>query len=391
MKEDPTETGKRTEGGLYIGLMSGTSLDGIDAALMELTPGGKGRCVGTLEYEWDRDTAERLKALIEGRNRDFSEALLLHRLAGEGFAGAALALVSKMNLAPSDIRAIGSHGQTVLHLPDKGVTLQLGSGAVISSLTGIDTVTDFRMKDMAHGGQGAPLVPPFHDALFRRGDGTVIVLNIGGISNVTLLRPGEKARGWDTGPGNTMLDLWYRKSGNEGNYDRGGEFAAEGTISRALLDDFLREPYFRKKPPKSTGRELFNLSFIERSLENLRAEGTGLPSPAGTERTLLRLTAITVAMSIKGELREGEQALILAAGGGVHNALLMADLRECLEDLSVNASLGTAEDAGIDSDFLEAEAFAWLAWCRVNGVRPQLSSVTGAKEDSVPGALYLGR
>ena len=180
MKEERA-TGKETEGGLYIGLMSGTSLDGIDAALMEFTPEGKGRCLGTLEYGWDRDTSERLKALIEGKNRDFGEALILHRRAGEGFAAAALALVRRMGLRPMDIRAIGSHGQTVLHLPDKGVTLQLGSGAVISSLTGIDTVTDFRMKDMAHGGQGAPLVPPFHDALFRREGETVIVLNIGGI------------------------------------------------------------------------------------------------------------------------------------------------------------------------------------------------------------------
>jgi len=391
MKEDPGCTEKLTEGGLYIGLMSGTSLDGIDAALMEFTPEGKGKCLGTLEHEWDKDTSERLKALIEGRNRDFGEALVLHRLAGEGFASAALALVRKMKLTPSDIRAIGSHGQTVLHLPDKGVTLQLGSGAVISSLTGIDTVTDFRMKDMAHRGQGAPLVPPFHDALFRREGETAIVLNIGGISNVTLLRPGEKARGWDTGPGNTMLDLWYRKSGNAGAYDRGGEFARRGTVSPALLEDFLSEPYFRQKPPKSTGRELFNLSFIERSLSHLQDKGAAAPSPADTERTLLRLTALTIAKSIREELNDGEHARILAAGGGVHNALLMEDLRECLRVLSVNATLGTAEDAGIDSDFLEAEAFAWLAWCRINGVRPALSAVTGAAEDSVPGALYLGR
>ena len=391
MKEDLTASGKRTEGGLYIGLMSGTSLDGIDAALMEFTPEGKGKCLGTLEYEWDKGTAERLKALIERENRDFGEAIILHRLAAEGFAAAALALVRKMSLRPSDIRAVGSHGQTVLHLPGDGVTLQLGSGAVISSLTGIDTVTDFRMKDMAHGGQGAPLVPPFHDALFRRDGETVIVLNIGGISNVTLLRPGEKARGWDTGPGNTMLDLWYRKSGNEGNYDRGGKFASRGTICNALLDEFLREPYFAARPPKSTGRELFNPSFIERALQSLKEKGDESPSPEDIERTLLRLTSITIAMSVRGELHEGEHAQILAAGGGVHNALLMDDLRECLKSLSVSAPLGTAEDAGIDSDFLEAEAFAWLAWCRVNGVRPALSAVTGAEDDSVPGALYLGR
>ncbi|MDD6546417.1 MAG: anhydro-N-acetylmuramic acid kinase [Pseudomonadota bacterium] len=389
MKEERA-TGKETEGGLYIGLMSGTSLDGIDAALMEFTPEGKGRCLGTLEYGWDRDTSERLKALIEGKNRDFGEALILHRRAGEGFAAAALALVRRMGLRPMDIRAIGSHGQTVLHLPDKGVTLQLGSGAVISSLTGIDTVTDFRMKDMAHGGQGAPLVPPFHDALFRREGETVIVLNIGGISNVTLLRPGEKARGWDTGPGNTMLDLWYRKSGNAGAYDRDGKFAQSGSISEALLEEFLREPYFAARPPKSTGRELFNLSFIERSLKSLSARGIALPSPADVERTLLRLTAITITMGIRDALNDGEHAEILAAGGGVHNALLLDDIRECLLNLSVCADLGTAEDAGIDSDFLEAEAFAWLAWCRVNGVRPDLSAVTGASVDSVPGALYLG-
>lgn len=187
-----------------------------------------------------------------------------------------------------------------------------------------------------------------------------------------------------------MLDIWYRKSGNAGAYDRDGKFAQSGSISEALLEEFLREPYFAARPPKSTGRELFNLSFIERSLKSLSARGIALPSPADVERTLLRLTAITITMGIRDALNDGEHAEILAAGGGVHNALLLDDIRECLLNLSVCADLGTAEDAGIDSDFLEAEAFAWLAWCRVNGVRPDLSAVTGASVDSVPGALYLG-
>jgi anhydro-N-acetylmuramic acid kinase len=362
---------------LYIGLMSGTSMDGIDAALVEFDD-SSAKVLQTAGHPYPADLRESLLAAISiPVDQEIQNIAELDQAIGECFRDAALSLLAQADVSPADITAIGSHGQTVRHQPNADIpfTLQVGDPNIIASGTGITTIADFRSADIAAGGQGAPLAPFFHEWLFRSHGVRRAVLNIGGIANVTLLSEHAASIGFDTGPGNTLMDAWTRKHHNT-PFDRNGEWASSGTVNADLLDRFLSDPYFAATPPKSTGFEAFNLRWIE-------AADTNAIDPADVQATLCQLTALTVADAIATFAAQTSE--ILVCGGGVHNLALMERLRNSLDPMTV-ASTATA---GLDPDWVEAAAFAWLAMRRMQGLPGNLPSVTGAREAVQLGTIHL--
>jgi anhydro-N-acetylmuramic acid kinase len=296
---------------------------------------------------------------------------------GKLFAEAVLTLMHQQSLEASDIMAIGCHGQTVWHEPqsDAPNTLQIGDNNQIAAATGVTVIGDFRRRDMALGGQGAPLVPAFHQALLMDSAERRMVLNIGGIANLSLLIPGQPVRGFDTGPGNMLIDAWiWRNKGLP--YDKDAAWARSGQVVPALLELMLSDPWFALPPPKSTGREYFNLSWIEQQLQRFPAL-----APQDVQATLTELTALTIAQQV--QLNDGCDRL-LVCGGGSRNPLLMARLATHLSGTEV----GTTDEAGISGDDMEALAFAWLAFRTLNGLPGNLPAVTGARDMSVLGAIY---
>lgn len=359
---------------LYIGLISGTSMDGIDAALVRFDDASH-QILQTHEHAYparlreDLATAQQDTAL-----RDLAAIARLHQQVGEVFADAALALLGKAGIKPTDVAAIGSHGQTVRHEPnlDRPFSLQAGDGAVIAAATGITTIANFRGKDIELGGQGAPLAPAFHEWQFRTAGTSRVILNIGGIANVTLLPAGSApATGFDTGPGNTLLDAWYRRH-HGGPFDRDGAWAAAGKVNDELLQRLASDPYFSAAPPKSTGFEYFNLHWLE-------AHGIEALAPADVQATLCALTAKSIADAVAGTAAD-----VLVCGGGVHNATLMRDLRAALPGTAVDSTA----TAGLDPDWVEAVAFAWLAMRTLHGLPGNLPSVTGASRAAVLGQTH---
>ncbi len=360
--------------------MSGTSLDGVDALLVDFGAAQPQVCAsGHTPYPPELRTE-----LLELSHASHPE---LHRLAqldvalGELYAASVQRLLEEAGTGAAEIEAVGSHGQTVRHHPHgpHPYTLQLGDPNLIAERTGITTVADFRRRDIAAGGQGAPLVPAFHAALFRHPDYTRVVLNLGGIANITVL-PREHqlpVTGFDTGPGNALLDGWSaRHRGTP--YDAGGHWAGGGTALAPLLERLLDEPYFTLPPPKSTGRELFNLAWL-----NERLDGTEVPQDV--QATLLELTAVSVAQAIAGHAAETKEVLV--CGGGVRNSALMERLAAHLAPCTV---LSTAE-LGVDPQAVEAMAFAWLARETLAGRPGNLPAVTGAAHPVILGGIYRGR
>ncbi len=363
--------------GYYIGLMSGTSMDGIDAALVSF---GERRVeiVATHERPYSETLRHALrKAVAMPVDRPIDNIGALDRQVGECFRDAAAELLAGSNVAPRDVVAIGSHGQTVRHQPGglRPYTLQIGDPALIARGTGITTVADFRSADIAAGGQGAPLVPPFHDWLFGRGASDRVVLNVGGIANITILEAGDaQVRGFDTGPGNTLLDQWSLRHRGE-PFDRDGAWAATGTCNSDLLERLLAYAYFRLEPPKSTGVEEFNLAWLAHF-------GTESLAAADVQATLAELSARTVADAIARHAPG--VAELFVCGGGAHNLDLMARLRRNLPDTQI----ATTAAAGLDPDWVEAVAFAWLALRTMNGETGNLPSVTGASRKVVLGTIH---
>ncbi len=364
---------------LYLGLMTGTSVDGIDLALVS-TADDVITIVDASESPIPKTLTATLKSLMVPGDNEIDR--LGH--AGVELAAAQAEAVSEFlaikNLAPTDIRAIGMHGQTVRHRPSSKhpFTLQIGDASVLAERTGIDVIADFRSRDIAAGGQGAPLVPPFHEAILGR-ELRQVVINIGGISNVTVLAGGgergnRSVSGFDTGPGNALLDLWCEAHTGQA-YDTGGAWAASGTVSAPLLESMLSEPYFEAPPPKSTGREAFTKSWLDEHLA-----GRELPA-ADVQATLMDLTAACIADGIDrwGDLPE--RAVVV--GGGRRNHRLMERLQSRL-----SMPLLLAEDVGIDGDALEAAAFAWLAYRFISGLPGNATAVTGATGERILGALY---
>lgn len=399
----------RPTDGLFIGLMSGTSLDGVDAVLARLPPlgtnsfasampGASGADRATagaesrsnslvLAHAWAAFPtplhAELLSLQQEGPNELQRAALAANALA-DLYAQLVQQLLAKAGVTAHEVRAIGAHGQTVRHRPELGYTLQINAPARLAEACGIDVIADFRSRDVAAGGQGAPLVPAFHAGLFRTPDADRVVINIGGMANVTELPadPERRVRGWDTGPGNCLLDGWIGRCKGLA-YDADGNWADSGSVDQALLAALSAEPWLALPPPKSTGRDLFNLDWL------LRHDAVLAKLPqADVQATLAQFTADTIAAAIL-EQSPGTRELIVC-GGGARNTDLLARLGS-----SVNAdrpqtprTVSTSDAHGLPADQVEALAFAWLAQCHLAGHFGNLVSVTGARGARVLGARY---
>ena len=363
-------------GDLYIGLISGTSMDGIDAALVEFEKSSL-QILQTRDYAYPPELRDRLiNAMQQPEKCTVDDIGELDRRTGECFRDAAKALLDDAGVAASAVTAIGSHGQTLRHQPDaeRPFTLQIGDPTLIATGTGITTVADFRRADLAVGGQGAPLAPIFHEWLFRKSGSGRTILNIGGIANITILADDRATTGFDTGPGNTLMDAWTRKHRNE-TFDRNGEWAASGSVDTELLKRLLSDSFFSATPPKSTGFEQFNLKWLE-------AAGAAAIDAGDVQATLCALTAASVSNAITAFAVDTKELLV--CGGGVHNAELMRRLGECMPavDLSSTAT------AGLDPDWVEAAAFAWLAMRRLQDLPGNLPSVTGAQRAVTLGAIH---
>lgn len=364
---------------LYIGLISGTSMDGIDAALLETGEEGF-NLAGACTHAIPRRIRDDLATLITSRRPSASLAWQLDRSLGEVFAEAALSLLEKQGRRAAEVSAIGSHGQTVAHHPaGGGYSVQIGDPNVIAERTGITTVADFRRRDLAAGGEGAPLACAFHRAAMSLPDRERSVVNVGGIANLSVLSPGGEVVGFDTGPGNTLMDLWAQRHLGA-CMDRDGAWADSGTVDDALLARLHADPYFEKTPPKSTGREYFNMDWLDR---HLRSEAPA-PDPADVQSTLCAFSGGTIARAI--EKFASASIEVLVCGGGAHNRKLMEFLGARLWP----RTLDTTARVGIHPDWVEAAAFAWLARQTLSGAPGNLPSVTGARRPVVLGAIHPG-
>lgn len=367
-------------GELYLGLISGTSADAIDVALVSFQP--QPQLVAALATPYPAALRPRVLALARDKAEiSLDELGTLDVELGHAFADAALSLLERERIDAAAIRALGSHGQTVRHKPTLAApyTLQLGDPNVIAERTGITTVGDFRRRDLAAGGQAAPLVPGLHAALLADRQQDRVVLNLGGIGNITALPrdPAAPVLGFDTGPANCLMDGWSLQQRGIG-CDRDGEWAASGKIDETLLADMLAEPYFSQSGPKSSGREVFNQDWLQRQLGSVRRD------PADVQATLLALSARSIAAAIRRDAPSAQQVLV--CGGGVHNGALMRALAAALAPVAVHS---TAR-CGVDPDYVEAMAFAWLARQRLCGLPGNRADVTGARGPRVLGAIYFG-
>jgi anhydro-N-acetylmuramic acid kinase len=365
---------------LYIGLISGTSMDAIDAVLASFDDGCS--ILATHSHPMSASTLEKLRHLVlHPDEAGLDQIGTLDTALGHEFAAAALALLETGGVHPAGVHAIGSHGQTVFHSPSGPLpfTLQLGDPNIVAVVTGIQTVGDFRRRDIALGGEGAPLVPAFHQAVFRDESEPRVVLNIGGIANVTVLIPGAEVAGFDTGPGNTLMDAWARlKLGQP--YDRGGEWAAAASVDEELLEALLLHPFFGRSWPKSTGIEDFNMGWLQGILDDLRQPR----EPAVIQATLCALTARTAADAIRQACPD--PGTLFICGGGAHNLTLTRQIGEHLGDWR----LAPTDDLGIGIDWVEAAAFAWLAHRNLAGLPGNIPAVTGASREAVLGSLFRG-
>jgi anhydro-N-acetylmuramic acid kinase len=363
----------------FLGLISGTSVDGVDAAICEF---GDRSCkvIAAQIFAYPPKIAERVQQLIAAGEGRLAEIGAVDVVIGRFFADCALALIRSARLKPGDIVAIGHHGQTIWHQPDppEAFSWQLGDPNSIAAITGIDTVADLRRLDMALGGQGAPLVPAFHDWLFANEDMARVILNLGGIANVTALIPGRPVLGFDTGPANTLLDTWVRRHRDE-PFDADGAWAGSGIVDQLLLETFLEDPYFARPAPKSTGRELFNADWLDDRLSAC----TQTVSDVNVAATILELTARTIVDAL-ASLDLPDYQLIVC-GGGARNGTLMQRLGEL-----AGHEPATTADFGLDPDHVEAAAMAWLARARIDGEPGNLPTVTAARQPAVLGGLYSG-
>ncbi len=359
---------------LYIGVMSGTSFDGVDVVLCRIA---KGRCTLLQAYThpFPKALKDSLLESIATQKSSLQQIGSLHRRLGTLFAEAVRALLRRHTVHPKSITAIGLHGQTLWHDPEGTYpfSLQLGDANTVAAQTGIDVVTDFRNKDIALGGQGAPFAPAFHRFVFRDLPSSSCVANIGGMANITILS--EPLLGYDTGPGNVLMDLWISQH-RQTDYDNDGAWAQSGNVDNALLQHFLQDPYFLQKAPKSTGREYFNAAWLNNKLKQRHIK------PVDVQATLLELSA----QSLYREISKFHCKRVLVCGGGAKNSYLMQRLKALLS----NVTLHPTEHYGVNSDFMEAMAFAWLAYKRVHCEAVDLKAVTGARSNAILGGIYAG-
>lgn len=370
---------------LYVGLMSGTSVDAIDSALVRCDPSGV-EILATHEHPIPDDIKRQIAELSHSGADEIERMGALDRKLGLLFADAALQLLATTNTQPRQVKAIGSHGQTVRHRPPSATalgqaasfSLQIGDPNTIAENTGITTIADFRRRDIAAGGEGAPLAPAFHTAAFSKPGVNRVVVNIGGIANATFLNGSELRMGFDTGPGNTLLDHWIaRRRGQP--FDRDGEWSATGRIHPALLQRLLAHPYFQKTGPRSTGKEDFNLAWLEGRLTDFSEVAA-----EDIQATLVELTCTSITRAIQSSPPVATEIYI--CGGGSHNAHLMARLSAQLAPATVTSTAAI----GIDPDWVEAATFAWLASRTLEGLSGNSPRVTGAAGPRILGGIYQG-
>ncbi|RUO38046.1 anhydro-N-acetylmuramic acid kinase [Pseudidiomarina aestuarii] len=365
----------------YLGLMSGTSMDGLDIVLADFVP--RPQLHAHHHFPLPARLADQLDALTRSQANEMHLAAQLDRQFAEFCADCVLTFLAQQNISIEAIRAIGSHGQTIRHAPAAATpyTVQIGDPNTLAALTGIDVVADFRRKDVALGGQGAPLVPAVHHALFAEPNTARVVLNLGGIANLTWL-PGQASDvlGFDTGPANTLLDFWWQAQHPNASktYDVDGAFAQQGTVQAEVLEQLLADPFFLQPPPKSSGRDYFHLGWLQQQVAQLDRY-----APADIQRTLVELTAITVAKAMSTWLPARPQQ-VFVAGGGTFNPVLMEALRQHLADSQVHS----IAELGMHPQHLEAFAFAWLAHAYMEKIPGNLPAVTGARRSAVLGGLY---
>jgi len=356
----------------YIGIMSGTSLDGVDVVLCEIDA-NTCTLISSLEYPISLELKSDILTMIEGKHTLKQVGAIDHRL-GLLFTQAVGALLIRENIEPSSVTAIGSHGQTLWHEPngEHPFSMQLGDPNILTSKTGIAVIADFRRKDVALGGQGAPFAPASHEFIFNNINSSVSVVNIGGMANITVLD--KKPIGYDTGCGNVLLDMWMEK--HQGHaYDKDGEWARSGRVVYTLLDLMMSDSYFMQPYPKSTGREKFNEAWLYTMLNSL-GERSPRPTDVDVQRTLLELTAL----SISNEVLRFNRDIVMLCGGGSKNSFLV----ERLKVLMPNVEVVIAQNA----DEIEAMTFAWLAYKRVHKEKVNLKDVTGASDNAILGGIY---
>ena len=365
---------------LYIGLMSGTSLDAIDGAILNFE-NEQPKIIGTESFPLPVNLKEELLHYFESPDEtDIRKLGRLDRELGECFADTAVQLIAKSGIDTSTVVAIGSHGQTLWHLPgENGFTWQMGDPNIIAAKTGITTVADFRRMDVALGGQGAPLAPAFHRVVFSAVDEYRVVVNIGGISNLTLLPPDQATHGFDAGPGNLLMDAWCGRHQDQ-KFDHNGNWAASGAIISELLELMLAHDFFEQSPPKSTGREEFNIAWIDGLISKLELA----PRLQDVQATLAELTAIAISDAVRNYATDSVRVLI--CGVGSKNLHLLSRLREHRDGREV----ASTSEYGLDPDWVEAAAFAWLAKETIAGRPVDLTAITGSSRAAILGGIYSG-
>ena len=372
-------------GKLFIGLMSGTSLDGVDAALVEFNDSGfngnglnhkeQAHVLHTHFLPYPSSLRSELLALHHPTENELETTAILANTLARLYAAAVTQMLDSAKISPAAIAAIGCHGQTIRHRPELGFTMQIGNAALLAELTGITVISDFRSRDVAAGGQGAPLVPAFHKAVFSDAKNNRAIINIGGIANITYLASSGETFGFDSGPGNMLLDAWIKRHLNLA-YDDNGNWAKTGNIIAPLLSSMLEDSYFSLPPPKSTGRDLFNIQWLDSHLSDKNYP------PNDVARTLLTLTAYSISKALAEHCGTIDEVYL--CGGGAKNSLLCSELKNLLSNIKV----ADLDELGIDVNWAEAIAFAWLAKQCLNQKTANLAEVTGAKGPRILGAIY---
>jgi anhydro-N-acetylmuramic acid kinase len=373
---------------LYLGVMSGTSLDAIDCAIVEFDSKQNFKLINHYSHPIPESIRTVLFSLTQPQINEVNLLAEMDVKLGELIALACLEAIKQAKLLPNQISAIGSHGQTIRHYPQGNfnTSLQIGDANIICERTGIITIADFRRRDMAAGGQGAPLVPPFHAAIFQHQSISRCIVNIGGIANITCLpalsiNPNNSLiTGFDTGPGNTLMDLWCKEHLNC-SYDENGELASSGMVSEELLQEMLNDPYFSLNFPKSTGREYFGKNWIKSSISN-KYNLNNQQLKLNILATLTELTACSISKEINTAIPESKEIII--CGGGAKNSYLLKRLKHYLAEKQIKPS----DSIGVPAQWVESMAFAWLAKQTHNKLTSNLPSVTGAKHSVILGAIY---
>ena len=372
---------------MFVGVMTGTSVDGLDIAAIEVDLDEKIEFIASETTAFPIDLRENLLALSKAEATSISSYGKLDAALGKFIGNSVNSFLRRFGIDPKEVRAIGSHGQTIRHQPpgthgkdEQSFTLQIGDPNQIAHITKIITIADFRRMDIAAGGQGAPLVPLFHQKILKKQSSDTALVNIGGIANITYIE--KVLHGYDIGPGNCLVDAWCQRNLNK-PYDDQGQWARTGKLNDQLLKRLLNEPYFSVQPPKSTGKELFSLDWLKKNTTEYHLERM---NSQDVQRTLLELTAVTISKSLKNAPNVSN---VIVCGGGRSNEFLMQRISSLL-DLEDKGGyfLDASERWGIDGDSLEASAFAWLAFRRLNNLVGAVPSVTGAKKPSILGAIY---